>query len=165
MSRLASQYHGFTLLEVLVATTVIAVALAAIIKTTGSGTANAAYLRDKTFAHWVAMNQMTELQLEQTYPSLGKKSGEEEMANRTWYWSREVKTTPDEDIRRVEISVRLESDKDADPVTLVTGFFTKYVNRDNERGREIDQEAEIDQGAETDQGSEIEKGSKDDEEG
>ena len=125
--------------------TVIAVALAAVIKTTGSATANAAYLRDKTFAHWVAMNQMTELQLEQTYPSLGKKGGEEEMANRTWYWSREVKTTADKDIRRVEISVRLESDKDATPVTLVTGFFTKYVNREDGEGREVDQGRENDE--------------------
>jgi general secretion pathway protein I len=116
---------------------VIAIALAAIIKTTGSGAANAAYLRDKTFAHWVAMNQMAELQLAQTFPSLGKKSGEEEMANRTWYWSREVKTTPDKDIRRVEISVRLENDKDAAALTSVTGFFTKYVSRENnERGED-----------------------------
>jgi general secretion pathway protein I len=113
---------------------VIAVALAAIIKATGSATGNAAYLRDKTFAHWVAMNQMAELQLAQTYPSLGKKNGEEEMANRTWYWSREVKTTLDKDIRRVEISVRLENNKDAAALTSVTGFFTKYVSReDNER--------------------------------
>jgi general secretion pathway protein I len=118
---------------------VIAVALAAIIKTTGSATANAAYLRDKTFAHWVAMNQMAELQLAQTYPPLGEKSGEEEMANRTWYWSRKVKTTPDKDIRRVEISVRLENNKDAATLTSVTGFFTKYVSREDNEKQEDDE--------------------------
>jgi general secretion pathway protein I len=129
---------------------VIAVALAAIIKTTGAGAANAAYLRDKTFAHWVAMNQMAELQLAQTYPSLGEESGEEEMANRTWYWSRKVKTTPDEDIRRVEISVRLENNKDAAALTSVTGFFTKYVSREDDERRDDDEGRGNDKGRRND---------------
>ena len=123
---IARRSQGFTLLEVLVATTIIAVALGAIIKSTGAGTANLAYLRDKTFAHWVAMNQMAQLQARGKYPAVGKTSGKEEMANRDWYWSLAVKETADKDVRRVEISVRQQRRKDAPVITLVTGFFSRY---------------------------------------
>ena len=46
--------RGFTLIEVLVATAIIAIALGAIIHSASLGVANLTYLRDKTFAHWVA---------------------------------------------------------------------------------------------------------------
>ncbi|HEX2238999.1 MAG TPA: type II secretion system minor pseudopilin GspI, partial [Gammaproteobacteria bacterium] len=55
--------RGFTLLEVLVALAVIAIALASIIKVVGTGAANAGYLRDKTFAHWVAANRLVQMQI------------------------------------------------------------------------------------------------------
>ena len=47
---------GFTLVEVLVALSVIAIALAAVLKGASEGASSARYLRDKTLAHWVAMN-------------------------------------------------------------------------------------------------------------
>ena len=121
-----SNNAGFTLIEVLVATSVIAIALAAVIRSTGLNVANAAYLRDKTFAHWVAMNQMAELQIERAYPPIGKKSGREEMAGRDWFWTREVKQSPDKDIRRVEIRVSMEEKQDSATLTELTGFFTRY---------------------------------------
>ena len=121
-----SQAKGFTLLEVLVATTVIAIALAAIIRLSAMSSSNLAHLRDKTFAHWVAMNQMAELQASDSYPAIGRSSGEEEMAGREWYWTMEVQKTPDKDLRRVEIKVRLEEDRDAPSLTVLTGFFTRF---------------------------------------
>lgn len=105
------------------ATSVIAIALAAIIRAAAGNTANLAYLKEKTFAHWVAMNRMAELEVARQYPALGRKSGSEEMANREWYWSSEVKKTPDPDIRRVEVSVRLEEGSDAAVTAFVTGYF------------------------------------------
>lgn len=121
-----SKARGFTLLEVLVATAIMAVALAAITRATTMGTSNIAHLRDKTFAHWVAMNHMAELQMSKDYPALGRKSGEEEMAGQTWYWTSETKKTPEQDMRRVEIGVRGDADKDSPTLVLLTGFFTKY---------------------------------------
>ncbi len=115
--------RGFTLLEVLVATTVIALALGAVIRTTATGTANLAYLRDKTLAHWVAMNQMAELAAQRRFPPVGKSSGEEELAGREWRWEREIKRTPDKDVRRVEIRVlRIDSEQGGALATL-TGFM------------------------------------------
>lgn len=89
-------------------------------------TANVTYLRDKTFAHWVAMNHMAELEASNTYPSLGRKSGEEEIGGKEWHWTAEVKNTPDKDIRRVEIEVRQERRRAAPTVTVLTGFFSRH---------------------------------------
>ncbi len=58
-----ARHRGFTLLEVLVALAVLAIAMAALIKTGGENTRSAAYLRDKTLAQWVAMNVIAEQRL------------------------------------------------------------------------------------------------------
>jgi len=94
--------RGFTLLEVLIALGVLAVALGAITQTIGNATSNVSHLRDKTFAHWVAMNQVAELQATQDFPSLGTEKGSEVMANHEWFWERTVNKTPG----REEISNR-----------------------------------------------------------
>lgn len=118
--------RGFTLIEVLVATAIIGVTLGAIIRATGLGAANETYLRDKTFAHWVAMNRMAEIESARRYPPLGRKSGKEEMAGRQWYWTTEVKNTPDQDMRRVEIRIREKRRRSAPVITELVGFVTRF---------------------------------------
>lgn len=125
---------GFTLLEVLVATSVIAFALAAIIQSTVVSSANLTHLRDKTFAHWAAMNQMAELQINDSFPGLGRSTGDEQMGGREWFWTMEVKKTSDKDLRRVEIKVRKERRKQAPTLTVLTGFFTRYSGESEKSG-------------------------------
>ncbi|MEN8131504.1 MAG: type II secretion system minor pseudopilin GspI [Pseudomonadota bacterium] len=125
---------GFTLLEVLVATSVIAFALAAIIQSTVVSSANLTHLRDKTFAHWVAMNQMAELQVNDSFPAIRRSSGDEQMGGREWFWTMEVQKTPDQDLRRVEIKVRKEQRKEVPALTVLTGFFTRYSGQQKESG-------------------------------
>ena len=121
-----NQARGFTLLEVLVALTVIALALGSIIKVTGAGAANASYLRDKTLAHWIAANRLAQMQIKDNpWPTKGGDEGTVEMAGREWFWTTEVLDTPDPEMRRVNINVRLEDDEDAPPVSILTGFITK----------------------------------------
>ena len=67
--------HGFTLIEILVAVTVLAVAMGAIISGMARFAANAGYLREKTVALWVAHNRLTEIELEPSWPSVGKSDG------------------------------------------------------------------------------------------
>ncbi|MGH8504246.1 MAG: type II secretion system minor pseudopilin GspI [Gammaproteobacteria bacterium] len=118
--------RGFTLLEVLVALAIIAFALAALVRVTGSGAANASYLRDKTFAHWVAENRLAELRTRDNFwPSTGNDDGEAEMAGREWFWTTRVINTPEPEMRRIEVEVRLEDDDDISPVTVLTGFVAK----------------------------------------
>lgn len=115
--------RGFTLLEVLVALAVLALALGALIKGGAENAANAGYLRDKTFAHWIALNQATAMQLETEWPSVGKRDGTEEMAGREWRWEAEISETFDETVRRVDIRVRgLDEDPDSS-IARATAFL------------------------------------------
>src|SRR5690606_22980352 len=61
MSRRA---RGFTLIEILVALAVVGVGLAALITASGRSTRDAAELRDRTYANWVARNVLAEIRLE-----------------------------------------------------------------------------------------------------
>ncbi|MES2605538.1 MAG: type II secretion system minor pseudopilin GspI, partial [Pseudomonadota bacterium] len=55
--------HGFTLIEVLVAMLVLALAMTAWQLRISSQLDNAGYLRDKTLASWVAYNELQYLHL------------------------------------------------------------------------------------------------------
>jgi general secretion pathway protein I len=122
--------RGFTLLEVLVALAVIAFALASLVKVAGSGAANAADLRDKTFAHWAASNRLAQMQSkDNVWPPIGTDKGETKMAGREWFWATRVAKTPDPEMRRIEIEVRMEDDEDVAPIAVLTGFVAKPPSR------------------------------------
>src|SRR5574340_670232 len=112
--RISSQ-RGFTLLEVMVALAVVAIALAALVKGGSQSAVTAAHLRDKSFAHWVAMNRVAEIRLQPQWAATGESGGDEEMARRRWYTLAKVSATDDPDMRRLEVEVR-SSDKKDDPV-------------------------------------------------
>ena len=84
---------AFTLLEVLVALAILAVALSAAIQTSTINAENARYLRDKTLAHWVAVNVVTEMRVRREWPNIGKKTGTAMMANREWFWVLQISET------------------------------------------------------------------------
>jgi len=118
--------RGFTLLEVLVALAIIAYALAALIRVTGTGAANASYLRDKTFAHWVAENHLAEMRTRDGYwPATGLDGGDVEMAGREWFWTTRVINTPEPEMRRIDVEVRLDDDQDVSPISTLTGFVAR----------------------------------------
>lgn len=122
---LSAKRRGFTLLEVLVALAVLAIALAALIKGGADNARAAAYLRDKTLAQWVAMNVVAEQQLAAKWLDPGKKQGSEEMANHEWYWELTVAKTFDDDIRRLEVAVRASDDKDEGPLVNLVAFLPR----------------------------------------
>lgn len=124
MMHISRQHNsGFTLLEVMVALTIIALGMAAVIKTVASTTVNSAYLRDKSFAYWVAQNQMAELELTAAKPKIGFTDGNEKLAGVTWYWTRKIDGTEDPDTKRVEISVRMDKNKDAQSYAVLTSLL------------------------------------------
>jgi len=119
-----SQCRGFTLFEILIALAVLAIALGAITKMASSQSLNTAHLMDKTFAHWLAMNKITELQLTAQWPNKGKQQGDEEMGPRTWHWVRTVSETPDDRVRQVEIAIYRDK-TDQSPLTTLTSFLAQ----------------------------------------
>ncbi|HIO97181.1 MAG TPA: type II secretion system protein GspI [Leucothrix sp.] len=117
---------GFTLLEVMVALFVVAIALGGVIKVMGSAAKNSARLSDRTFAQWVALNELAELRIKKAWPKLGEIKGDQEMVDRKWNWVQKTIKTEDVNVKRVELSVwALGTDSDADPVVTVVGFLAK----------------------------------------
>ncbi len=120
--KMKTKKQGFTLLEVLVALAILAIALSAAIKVSTANVENASYLRDRTLAHWVAMNILTEIQIKEVWPSLGKKTGTTMMAEREWFWIMNTSDTIDKELRRVEIKVFHKKD-DENALSLLVGFI------------------------------------------
>lgn len=116
--------RGFTLLEVLVAVAVLAIALGAVIRAGSGNAANAAYLRSKTLAHWVALNRIAEVRLAADWPAPGNSRGLAEMAGREWRWRMEVVATADRDVRRLVVSVRPEGDEGT-PLVARTAYLPR----------------------------------------
>jgi general secretion pathway protein I len=113
---------GFTLLEILVALTVLAVTLAAIIKATGDYTGNQAYLRDRTLATWVARNVLVQFQVENAWPDVGERKGTSEMGRREWDWLARISQTEEAELRRLDVEVRPLDEDDAEPLAVLSGF-------------------------------------------
>ena len=97
---------GFTLIEVLVALAIVALGMAALMAALGSSADSASYLREKTFAEWVALNRIEEVRLAFQKPTKGKKEGEVEMAGQKWRWAQDVQETEVKGILRIDVSVR-----------------------------------------------------------
>jgi general secretion pathway protein I len=82
-------HKGFTLIEVMVALLVLALAMSALQLRIGQTIDSASYLRDKTIAQWVALNQLELLRIATRFgnpPPQQQLTGTATMAGRTWYW-------------------------------------------------------------------------------
>ena len=116
---------GFTLLEVMVALFVVAIALGGAIKVMGNAAQNSSRLSNKTFAQWVGLNQVAKLKVTKAWPKFDETSGEAEMASQEWKWVQKIIKTEDDNIKRVEVSVRLANDSDPNPFATIVGFLAK----------------------------------------
>ena len=116
--------RGFTLMEVLVALAVLAIALAAIMRTMAQAIDTTAALRERGVALWVAQNRLAVRQMRQDWPATDTIDGESEMGGEKWFWREQVSTTPEPKIRRIEITVRRLPDNRETLATLV-GYLLK----------------------------------------
>jgi len=116
------KHAGFTLIEVMVALTIIAISLGALLSTSGSQANNASYLKQKTLAHWVALNELSQLNIENQFPTSGEKKGSTSMANHDWYWVRKITNIEGYgNIRSVTFTVYLDK-KYQDNLTTLVGY-------------------------------------------
>ncbi|MBE8167388.1 MAG: type II secretion system minor pseudopilin GspI [Shewanella sp.] len=97
-----------TLLEVMVALVIFAVAAISITKSIGELIANMPILEERTYAQWVADNVLVDAKLDPVFPAVGKKEGRMEMAGKEWYWRKEAVKTTDDDFRLLRVSVSLD---------------------------------------------------------
>jgi len=116
--------RGFTLIEVLVALAILAVALGAASRASVMMADSSMELRQRLLASWVAQNRLAELQARRAFPGAGTREGEVEQAGVKMVWREAVSTTPNPSFRRVEISVSAADGGDH-ALAKLTGYLVR----------------------------------------
>jgi general secretion pathway protein I len=114
---------GFTLVEVMVALAVLAIALTAVVRAMGQAIDLSAALRSRTEALWAAEERATQLQLRDDWPAIDTTDGTMEFGENEWRWREQVSKTPADDLRRVDIQIRAPKSPD------VLGHLTVFLRR------------------------------------
>jgi general secretion pathway protein I len=129
-----SAARGFTLIEVLVALAIVAIGMAAVLGALTSSADTVSYLRDKTFAQWVALNQIANLRLSGQPPPAGNSDGDTDFAGRSWHWRQEVTATEVPGVMRIDVKVRpadIKAGEDNGWFTTVSGVQGDAVGSPN----------------------------------
>jgi general secretion pathway protein I len=108
----AHRSGGFTLLEVLVALAIVGLGLVAVFGQLNQTLIAASIMRDRTLAHWVAMNRLAELRLSGELPDVGERSDEVEMGGVEWSYELKFSEVGLENIRRVDVAVSFADSPD-----------------------------------------------------
>lgn len=98
--------RGFTLVEVLVALVLVGTAVAALLTALNSAANSTLFLREKSFAHWIATNRIIETRLATNPPADGVSVGEIEFGGQRWQWRQTIARAGFPGVRRVDVSVR-----------------------------------------------------------
>lgn len=96
---------GFTLVEVLVAMTIVAVSLLAALRVAAQSTSHVDELRARLFAGWVAADRLAEHHARGDWLAVGVLTGTQRQGNVELGWREEVSTTPNPAFRRVDVYV------------------------------------------------------------
>ena len=129
-----SRCRGFTLIEVLVALAIVTIGMAAVLGALTSSANTTAYMRDKTFAQWVALNQIATLRLSGQMTPTGNSDGNIDFAGRSWHWRREVTALQVPGLVRIDVKVRpaeIKGDDDKGWFTTVSGIQGDAVGTPN----------------------------------
>lgn len=131
--------RGFTLVEVMVALAVVAIALPALLVSLYQHVDNTGYLRDKSMAHMVAANKLEELRLlARASENLlrGQDSGVATMADREWYWRLDSQPTQVDNFFRVEIDVAASEEQRGQPLVTLVAFLSADLRTEQEAAGE-----------------------------
>lgn len=106
---------GFTLIEMLVALAVFALAAMALLNLSGESTRSAVRVEARTLGGLVAENVAAEAMIAPSLP-VGEVSGETHMAGRIWRWRRVVTGTEVAGMGRIDVRVFTDEGQVADRV-------------------------------------------------
>jgi general secretion pathway protein I len=112
---------GFTLVEVLVALAIVAVALAAGLRSSGALVQNAQRQSEQLLAQLCAENELVRLRLSRQLPAIGQGDFDCEQGGQTLQGSLVVSATPNPNFRRVEARVRSQDQRPLLSLVAVMG--------------------------------------------
>jgi general secretion pathway protein I len=115
--------RGFTLIEVLVALAIVAVALGAGFKAAGALANNAQRLADVSAAQWCADNHLTNAKLSKEFPGIGDSDFSCNQLGRTFKGQRVVRPTPNPNFRRVDANI---ADEVGTPLLTLSTVLPRY---------------------------------------
>jgi general secretion pathway protein I len=113
---------GFTLIEVLVALSIVAIALAAGLQATSALTSHALRQSEQLLAQICAENELTRMRLSKQMPGVGETSTPCEQAGRTYSVTLNVIPTPNPSFRRVDAQVM----SDKTPVLRISTVVGRF---------------------------------------
>lgn len=126
--QLTKRYFGFTLIEVLLAMSIFSIAGIALLSTADTHLNNLSILEKKTYADWIASDQLVEANLDSTWPPKNNEKGQVELASHTWFWTQKVIKTTDKDMRAIVVEVKFNEDDEH----ALASFMT-YLSHDESR--------------------------------
>jgi general secretion pathway protein I len=120
-SNLTNRSAGFTLIEVMVALTIVALSLGAVAASVSQMVDAGTTMRERTYASWIAQNKIAELRLANVVPEVSDTSGELEYAGIEWAWRANISETGVENLFRVDVAISYPGSDVA--IRTVSGFI------------------------------------------
>lgn len=113
--------RGFTLLEVMIALLVLALALLALMRTAAVQVDSFSGLRQRTLAGWLAQDLLAETRLGNPFPPPGSSNGTRRFGASQWRWEVRVQGTRVATVRRIDVRVFAEGERD-NALAQLSGF-------------------------------------------
>lgn len=127
MNRIRQQ--GLTLIEVLIALAIIAIAITAVMKAVSQNITGTQYLRDKTIAIWVGKEALNAARVGTLPVSSDKAVQQIKLLDRIWYVELYEKATPNKRIKRIIANV-YGKDPDQGGISPLVSFETYRYESD-----------------------------------
>ncbi|MAF75615.1 MAG: type II secretion system protein GspI [Idiomarinaceae bacterium] len=124
--------RGFTLIEVMVAIAIFAMAALAAVSAASGHLNSLSTIQQRTFAQYVAANRLTELNLTTTWPIKDNQRGSERQGGVEWQWRQQVVETVTPNVVAVTIEVT-QGEQDYQWARL-TQYIRKPQLADTDRG-------------------------------